>query len=116
MLVVLPTFLFFVSLSVTAIPLGGQTPHIRSDLVPGSLSNPTEITNLLQPAQLLEKLPIPKTELIGRFIMGADYASSPGPFFGKSSHKRQNPLSGPLSSTADDLHIPPNLSSGPAPP
>jgi hypothetical protein len=118
MLVVLPTFLIFVSLSVAAIPLGprpnGQTPHIRSGL-------PLLSDGLPNPADLLKGLPIPSPKILKRFIMGADYASSSGPFLGKSSHKRQDPLSGALGSTTTTLpnglkeQFPPNLSPGSAP-
>lgn len=113
-MLVLPTFLIFLSLSVGAIPLGPranrQTPHIRglpliSNALPDALPAPAK--------QLLESLPTPK--ILRRFIMGADYASSSGPFLGKSSHKREDPLSSALGSTAlraNDLkeEFPPNLS------
>ncbi|KAN0114130.1 hypothetical protein V8E52_007106 [Russula decolorans] len=121
-MLVLPTFLIFVSLSVAAIPLGpsanGQTPHIRriSSLIPAGLPN-LPIPNALPPpaGQLLKSL---EPKLLGRFIMGADYASSSGPFLGKSPHKRQDPLSGILGSTAlpaSDLKegLSPNLSPTP---
>jgi hypothetical protein len=116
-MLVLPTFLIFVSLSVAAIPLGpranGQIPHIRD--LPALIPNiPNALPDALPaPAkQLLKSLP---TKILRRFIMGADYASSSGPFLGKSSHKREDPLSGALGSTtlrANDLkeELPPNLS------
>jgi hypothetical protein len=113
-MLVLPTFLIFVSLSVAAIPLGpraiGQTPHIRG------LPLISDLPALPGPAkQLLDSLPLPKPKILRRFIMGADYASSSGPFLGKSSHKREDPLSSTLGSTtlrANDLteEFPPNLS------
>jgi hypothetical protein len=114
-MLVLPTFLIFVSLSVAAIPLGpranGQTPHIRR-LIPQGLpdiANPERLLHVL-PLPSLPSLPSPN--ILRRFIMGADYASSSGPFLGKSSHKRQDPLSGALGSTANDLteELPPKLS------
>jgi hypothetical protein len=105
-------FLIFLSLSVAAIPLGppaiGQTPRLPSLL-------PPDLPAL--PEQLLKSfpLPLPKSKVFGRFIMGADYASSSGPFLGKSSHKRQDPLFGALGSTlrANDVkeELPPKLSS-----
>lgn len=126
-MLVLPTFLIFVSLSVAAIPLlgsrpNGQTPHIRR-LLPAALP----LTGLPIPdqaKQLLGVLPkLPRRKILRRFIMGADYASSSGPFLGKSPHKRQDPqdpLSGTLGSTAlranglkDELS--PNLSPRSAP-
>jgi hypothetical protein len=116
-MLVLPTFLIFVSLSVAAIPLGprpnGQTPHIPRGLPAGLPDLPFANSLPVSPAQLL-KLGPPIPKILRRFIMGADYASSSGPFLGKSSHKRQDPLSGTLGSTtlrANDLkeEIPPNL-------
>jgi hypothetical protein len=136
MLLVLPTFLIFVSLSVAAIPLGprpiGHTPHIRNGLPaglpglpaglpgPAGLANPASLTKII-PGGLFEELPLAGSKLLGRFIMGADYASSSGPFLGKSSHKRQDPLSGALGSATTTLpngltdQFPPNLSPGSAP-
>lgn len=126
-MLVLSTFLIFVSLSVAAIPLGlrtnGQTPHIRRvpSTLPAGLPLPIPDLALTKaiPAdaqQLIQSLPKPQI-LHSRFIMGADYASSSGPFLGKSTHKRQDTLSGVLGSStlrADDLKegIPPNLSPG----
>jgi hypothetical protein len=117
----LPTFFILVSLSVAAIPLGsranGQPPHIGlPSLIPANLP---DLPKAL-PASLLKSLPLAKPEIFRRFIMGADYASSSGPFWGKSSHKRQDPLSGALGSTtlrANDLkeELPPNLSPGSTP-
>jgi len=107
-MLLLPTLLIFVSLSVAAIPLGptanGQTPHIR------------RIPSIIPISDLTKALPVPGLDkILPRFIMGADYASSSGPFLGKSSHKRQVPISGPLSSatqSANDLteDFPPKLS------
>jgi hypothetical protein len=111
-MLVLPTFLIFVSLSVAAIPLGpranGQTPHIRElPLIPAA--NGLAPAGL-DPAGLAKALPIPtelllkQPNLLGRFIMGADYASSSGPFL-KSSHKRQDP--GSLPDAPDPFSFPP---------
>jgi hypothetical protein len=120
-MLLLPTFLIFVSLSVAAIPLASranrQTPHIRR--IP-SLGLP-DLSNLpaqLPPpaGQLFRVVPsLASPKFLRRFIMGADYASSSGPFLSKSSHKRQDPLSGALGSTAlhaSDLteEFPPKLS------
>jgi hypothetical protein len=122
-MLVLPTFLIFVSLSVAAIPLGlrtnGQTPHIRG--IPATLPPPLpDLAKALpvSPEQLLHSLPLPlpNSKVLRRFIMGADYASSSGPFLGKSSHKRQDPLSGVLRSTplgANDMKEENNLSPAP---
>ncbi len=106
----LPTFLIFVALSVSAIPLrpraNGQSPDLTS-LIPANLS----------PARLFDSLPKPN-KLLGRFIMGADYASSSGPFLGKSPHKREGPISDTLGSlSANDLgeELPPKLSPGSTP-
>ena len=118
----IPTFLIFVSLSVAAIPLSppaiGQTPDISR--IPSLIPVPAGLPDLHKalPAELLKSLTRPK--ILERFIMGADYASSSGPFLGKSSHKRQDPLSGTLGSTtlrANDLkgELPPNLSPGSTP-
>jgi hypothetical protein len=122
-MLLLPTFLIFVSLSVAAIPLGpspnGQTPHIRR--IPSVI--PAGLTKSLPPpaGDLLPSL----AKILPRFIMGADYASSSGPFLGKSPHKRQVPISGPLGSgplgpatqSAADLtdDFPPRLSPGSTP-
>jgi hypothetical protein len=103
-MLVFPTFLIFVSLSVVvAIPLGsrenGQTPHIRGipSLIPlPKLPIPVPVP-VPEPASLFKSLKGPS--IFKRFIMGADYASSSAPFLGKSSHKRDDPLSGVLGST-----------------
>ena len=124
-MLVLPTFFIFVSLSVAAIPLlgphaNGQTPHIRR------LTSIADLTKVIPvPADAAKEIIqiLPRPDLLkGRFIMGADYASSSGPFLGKSSHKRQEPLFDTLGSPtttlrANDLkgQIPPNLSPGSAP-
>lgn len=122
-MLLLPTFLIFVSLSVAAIPLGpranGQIPQIAGlpSIIPAGLTNalPTD------PTKLFKSLPIiSKRSLLRRFIMGADYASSSGPFLRKSSHKRQGPLFGSLSPStlsANDLkeQIAPNSSPGSTP-
>ena len=119
-MLLLPTFLIFLSLSVAAIPLGqsanGQTLHIRQipSLAPAGLP-----IKGLPAGNLLEVLPL--KGILRRFIMGADYASNSGPFLGKSSHKRQeSPVSGALGSAtlrANGLteDIPPKLSSSSTP-
>jgi hypothetical protein len=123
-MLLLPTFLIFVSLSVAAIPLAsranGQTPHIRRipSLIPAGLPDLANLPAQLPPpaGQLFGVVPsLASPKFLRRFIMGADYASSSGPFLGKSSHKRQDPLSGALGSTAlhaSDLteEFPPKLS------
>lgn len=123
----LPTFLIFVSLSVAAIPLlgsrpNGQAPHFRRFLPAGLPALPLPdlpLAGLPPPAnQILGVLP--QRKILRRFIMGADYASSSGPFLGKSPHKRQDPLFGTLGSTtqgASDLkdELSPNLSPMSAP-
>lgn len=114
MLVVLPAFFVIVSLSVAAIPLGprANTPNIG---LPSLI--PAELTDTVPAKQLFNLIP-KGPNLLQRFIMGADYASSSGPFLGKSSHKRQeDALSGTLSSTPlrGNGLIPPNLSPGSTP-
>jgi hypothetical protein len=119
-MLVLPTFLIFVSLSVAAIPLlgsrpNGQPPHIRR-LLPAGLPD----LPLPAPAKQLLHGVLTKRKFLRRFIMGADYASSSGPFLGKSPHKRQDPISETLGSTAlraSDLkdELSPNLSPRSAP-
>ena len=112
-MLLLPTFLIFLSLSVAAIPLNpranGQTPHIRG--IPASnlpvefppnlpVEFPPNLPAKFPPnlpanfpaiPELLKKLPFHsrtnKPDIYRRFIMGADYASSSGPFLSKSSHK-----------------------------
>ncbi len=106
------TFLIFVSLSVAATPLLGpnaigQTPRLPSLI-------PADLPALPAAERLLDSLPLTKSKVLGRFIMGADYASSSGPFLGKSSHKREDPLFSTLGSTplsgVNDV-VPPKLSS-----
>ena len=99
-MLLLPTLLILFTLSVAAIPLGsranGQTPHIQGlpDL---------PLPDLSDAAGILGALPIPslakKPSIRRRFIMGADYATSSGPFLSKSSHKRQGPVSESQGST-----------------
>lgn len=100
------TFLIFLALSVAAIPLGPrssrQTPRSPS-LIPEDLTQGLP----LHPADLFNSFPLPLPKpvdpkaLIGRFIMDADYSSgsSPPAFFGKSPHKRADPLSNVFSPT-----------------
>ena len=89
------SFLIFVALSVAAIPLSPnhQSPRglpLGDTLGTLPLDNPTDVAAGLV-APILEQ----------RFIMDADYASSPSPptFFGKSPHKRAGPLSDPFGPT-----------------
>lgn len=121
-MLVLYAFFVFVSLSVAAIPLGGQSPHIRriSSIIPGisDLTKSLPVAGAAIPPEEIIQTLKPKLPIIRRFIMGADYASSSGPFLGKSSHKRQDPISNTLGSTTNGLtgDFPPKLpTSGSAP-
>lgn len=85
------SFLISLSLSVAAIPLSPNHQSPRDlplgDTLP--LDDPTAVTDGLVGS------------VLRRFIMDADYASSPSPptFFGKSPHKRADPLSNPFGPT-----------------
>jgi hypothetical protein len=108
-MLLLSTLLIFLSLSVAAIPLG---PHSTRQIPKFSPLKDLPLPAL--PAlPILDSLPKPE-KLLGRFIMDADYSSgsSPPAFFGKSPHKRADPLSnmfGPTTLRYNDVkeEIPP---------
>jgi len=96
-LIIMLLLSIFLSLSVAAIPLGPHSTRQSPSLMKGLPALPAlPALPLPDPAQLLQT-----GKLLGRFIMDADYSSgsSPPAFFGKSPHKRADPLSNMFDST-----------------